>query len=153
MRAITTLTVTLTLILHLSPFTLTSPPHPHPGDLDVLVKEDGTDLLTLHTYDGTSGKFTLAKDLTSELHYTPYFDGRPIKVGDVNSDGVLDIVLTNGTGVSVYLCADATTFDYELRSSIGSGRVQVFELADFSDDGHCALNLPILRRRMHQHMR
>lgn len=102
-----------------------------------------TYLLRLEGINSVLSSGTLTVDVASALPpwmHLPTGSGSLSKVGDVNNDGLLDVVTANynTAEVSVLLGRGDGTFTRELRLAVGAGPSDVV-LADLDGDGHVDL--------------
>jgi hypothetical protein len=91
------------------------------GNLDAVVTEDGN--ATAHIYLGNGqGGF---KSGQKSIPY-PFVDELPAQIGDVNGDGILDLLLAGDGGVAVALGTGKGTFAPPFVEGVGPGVGQVF---------------------------
>jgi hypothetical protein len=94
------------------------------GNLDAVVTEDGN--ATAHIYLGNGlGEF---KSGQTNIPY-PFVDELPAQIGDVNGDGILDLLLAGDGGVAVALGTGKGTFAPPFVEGVGPGVGQVFAQA------------------------
>ena len=108
------------------------------GDLDLLVNEFFNYATEIFTNSGVnSGSFVSTSTRVSASNYPSY-----LAVGDVNSDGTLDLLITNSIGTVSVALNTAGTFGTPVQYSNGGTSPNNIALGDVNGDGTLDFVLP-----------